>query len=57
MEVECVKRRFYLKQQERVNTFLPWIDSPGFSGRMKAWHSFFIFFADKSDEPGISESK
>jgi hypothetical protein len=57
MEVECVKRRFYLKQQERVNTFLPWIDSRGFSGRLKAWHALFIFFADKSDEPGISESK
>jgi hypothetical protein len=52
-----VKRRFYLKQHKRVNTFIPGIDSPGFIEMNESVASFLIFFADKPDESRISESE
>jgi len=38
-----VKRRFYLKQHKRVNTFIPWIDPPGFIEMNESVASFLIF--------------
>ena len=38
-----MKRRFYLKQHKRVNTFIPWIDPPGFVEMNESVASFLIF--------------